>query len=113
MPSRTAREAPYAEPVQAKWSQLQPITYRLLLGIYSQDHSGLMHEVSERVAELGLNVSRSQAVAHQDRFKAAIVIVVDIPPGVRRDLVLRRLRAVPGVTQVERDSSKGCDETVS
>ena len=110
---RQARGAPYAEAVRVGWAQLQPITYRLLLGIYSQDHSGLMHEVSVRVAELGLNVSRSQAVAHQGRFKAAIVIVIDIPPSMRRDLVLRRLRAVPGVTQVERDSSKGCDQTVS
>jgi GTP pyrophosphokinase len=110
---RKARGAPYDTPVQVKWSQLQSLTYRLLLGIYSQDHRGLMHEVSDCVAQLGLNVSRSQAVAHQDRFKAAIVIAVDIPPGVRRDLVLRRLRAVPGVTQVERDSSKGCNETVS
>jgi RelA/SpoT family (p)ppGpp synthetase len=110
---RKARGAAYATPVQVKWSQLQPITYRLLLAIYSQDHSGLMHEVSDRVAQLGLNVSRSQAVSHQGRFKAAIVIVLDIPPGVRREPVLRKLRAVPGVTQVERDSSKGCDETVS
>ncbi len=110
---RKAHGAPHARPVPAKWSQIQPITYRLLLAIYSQDHSGLMHEVSDCVAQLGLNVSRSQAVAHQSRFKAAIVIAIDIPPGQRRDPVLRRLRAVPGVTQVERDSSKGCDKTVS
>jgi RelA/SpoT family (p)ppGpp synthetase len=110
---RKLRGAPYSRPVPVGWPQLQPTSYRLLLAIYGQDHRGLMHEVSDRVAQLGLNVSRSQAIAHQDRFKAAIVIALDVPPGVRRDLVLRRLRSVPGVTQVERDSSKGCDETAS
>ncbi len=102
--------ARYAEPLRVGWSEIEPRPYRLHLAIYGQDHQGLMHEVSDAVAQLGLNVSKSVARANQDRYKAAITLTLDMPPSVRRDNVLRRLRTVPGVTHVERDTSKGCNE---
>jgi GTP pyrophosphokinase len=107
---RNARGASYAEPVQASWEEIQPVSYRLHLAIYGQDHRGLMHEVSSCIADLGLNLENSFASANRDRHKAAIILTVGIPPTVRQETVLRRLRAVPGVTQVERESRKGCNE---
>jgi GTP pyrophosphokinase len=109
---RRARGARHPEPVRATWEEIQPVGYRLRLAIYGQDHRGLMYEVSACIADLGLNLEHSIAIANQDRYKAAILLTVAIPPNVRQEAVTRRLRAVPGVTQVERDLRKGCDEAL-
>ncbi|MBF6589802.1 MAG: bifunctional (p)ppGpp synthetase/guanosine-3',5'-bis(diphosphate) 3'-pyrophosphohydrolase, partial [Ktedonobacterales bacterium] len=107
---RREHGARHADPVRARWEEIQPVAYRLHLAIYGQDHQGLMHEVSTCIAELGLNLENSVASANRDRLKAAIMLTVAMPPTVRQDMVLRRLRAVPGVAQVERELRKGCDE---
>jgi GTP pyrophosphokinase len=109
---RRAREAQYPEPIRATWAEIQPVGYRLRLAIYGQDHPGLMHEVSKCIADLGLNLENSLASANQDWYKAAILLTVEIPAPVRQDVVMRRLRTVPGVTRVERDLRKGCDEAI-
>jgi GTP pyrophosphokinase len=107
---RAARAGSTATPLPVRWEELGPLTYRLHLAIYGQDHRGLMHEVSACIATLGLNMTYTRALANQDRWKAAIILTLDMPPRVRRDTVLRRLRAVPGVTLVKRETRKGCDE---
>lgn len=108
---RLARGAANARAVQVRWDQFPAMSYRMALAIYGQDHQGLMHEVSACVAQLGLNVYRSVAIAHQDRYKAAILITLDMQPTTRREQVMRRLRTVRGVTQVERDQRNGCENT--
>ena len=108
---RLARGAANARAVQARWDQLPPMPYRMAFAIYGQDHQGLMHEVSACVAQLGLNVYRSVAIAHQARYKAAILLTLDMQPTTRREQVMRRLRGVRGVTQVERDQRNGCENT--
>jgi RelA/SpoT family (p)ppGpp synthetase len=108
---RHARGEPYAEALRVNWSEIAPEFYRLRLAIWGQDHRGLMYEVSSSVASLGLNVVHAVATANQDRYKAAISLTLEMPLDVRRDTVLRKLRAVPGVTHVERDTRKGCDGT--
>jgi (p)ppGpp synthase/HD superfamily hydrolase len=105
---RQARGAPHAQLQPITWDEIQPITYLLRLEIYGHDHLGLMNEVSAAVAHLGLPIARSLASANQDRNKAAIVMTVAIPPTMRRDTVIRRLRSAPGVNQVERETRKGC-----
>ncbi|HEU5347839.1 MAG TPA: hypothetical protein VFU63_04425, partial [Ktedonobacterales bacterium] len=67
--------------------------------------------VSACVAQLGLNVYRSVAIAHQDRYKAAILLTLDMQPTTRREQVMRHLRTVQGVTQVERDQRNGCEKS--
>jgi RelA/SpoT family (p)ppGpp synthetase len=109
---RLARGAVNAGAVPVRWDQLPPMTYRMAFGIYGQDHQGLMHEVSACVAQLGLNVYRSVAIAHQDRYKAAILLTLDMQPTTRREQVMRSLRGVRGVTQVERDQRNGCENTL-
>ncbi|HEX6540666.1 MAG TPA: HD domain-containing protein [Ktedonobacterales bacterium] len=106
---RLARGAANARAVQVRWDQLPAMRYRMAFAIYGQDHQGLMHEVSACVAQLGLNVYRSVAIAHQDRYKAAILLTLDMLPTTRREQVIRHLRGVQGVTQVERDQRNGCE----
>ena len=109
---RIARGAAHATGVQVRWEQIPAMPYRMAFAIYGQDHQGLMHEVSACVAQLGLNVYRSVAIAHQDRYKAAILLTLDMLPITRREQVTRRLRSVQGVTQVERDQRNGCENTL-
>jgi GTP pyrophosphokinase len=106
---RRERGEPWAEPLRVTWDRIEPGPYRLRLGIWGQDHPGLMYEVSSSVAALGLSVIHAVATANQDRYKAAISLTLEMPLDMRRDTVLRKLRAVPGVTHVERDTRKGCD----
>jgi GTP pyrophosphokinase len=106
---RRERGEPWAEPLRVTWDRIEPGPYRLRLAIWGQDHPGLMYEVSSSVAALGLSVIHAVATANQDRYKAAISLTLEMPLDVRRDTVLRKLRAVPGVTHVERDTRKGCD----
>ncbi len=105
---RQARGAAHAAALPLTWEAIQQPTYLLRLAIYGQDHPGLMLEVMERITQLGLNVTYSDAIANPARNKAAIVLVIRMPLGMRRETVLRQLGNVPGVTQVARETSKGC-----
>lgn len=96
-----------------RWDDIPPMPYRIYLAIYGQDHLGLMYEVSSRIATLGLSVTHAVARANPDRYKAAITLTLEMSPKIQRELVIRRLRTVPGVTHVERDLRKGCDEAQS
>ena len=107
---RRARGAPGSEPLRVTWEEIRPIAYHLRLAIYGQDHRGLMHEVSSCIADLGFNLESSVANSNRERYRAAIVLTVVIPPTARQDELIRRLRGVPGVVRVERDLRKGCDE---
>jgi GTP diphosphokinase / guanosine-3',5'-bis(diphosphate) 3'-diphosphatase len=109
---RLARGAANALAVQVRWDQLPAMLYRMAFAIYGQDHRGLMYQVSVCVAQLGLNVHRSVAIAHQDRHKAAILLTLDMLPTTRRDQVMRHLRGVQGVTQVQRDQRNGCENAL-
>jgi GTP pyrophosphokinase len=106
---RRERGEPCADALPVTWDRIEPGPYRLRLAIWGQDHRGLMYEVSSSVAALGLSVIHAVATANQDRYKAAISLTLEMPLDMRRDTVLRKLRAVPGVTHVERDTRKGCD----
>ncbi len=105
---RRARNKAPAEPLHVSWSEIQPIMYRVHLAFVGQDHEGLMHELSICAARLNLNVSASRADANQSRYKAAVTLTLDVPPGTRLDAVIRRFQAVPGIVSVTRDTSKGC-----
>ncbi|HEX8034762.1 MAG TPA: HD domain-containing protein [Ktedonobacterales bacterium] len=105
---RRATGAAYAEPLQIRWQEIQPITYRAYLVIEGQDHRGLMHEISRCAARMGLNVSGSRALANQARYRAAISLTIDVPPHMRLEYILRRLHGLPGILRVQRDTSKGC-----
>jgi GTP pyrophosphokinase len=107
---RRAQSQPHAEPLRVSWPEIQPITYRAYLSFVGQDHAGLMHELSILAARHNLNVSASRADANQSRYKAAVTLALDLPPGTRLDAVMRRFQTVPGIISVTRDTSKGCDK---
>ncbi len=100
---------PHASPIPLSWAQLPQASYVLCVNIYGQDHQGLMHQLSIWLADLDISILRSTAVANQDRAKAAIAMMLLIPPACRSDDVIRRLGSAPGVTEVERDRRRGCD----
>jgi hypothetical protein len=78
------------------------------VAVYGQDHAGLMHELAMCLKDLGINVSGSFARAIQDRNKAIVTLICEIPPGVRAERVFRGLRSIPGIAHVERDRTWGC-----
>jgi (p)ppGpp synthase/HD superfamily hydrolase len=90
------------------WAQLPQTDYVLCVNIYGQDHQGLMHQVSIWLAELGISILRSTAAANQDRAKAAMTMMVLVPATRHADEIFRKLRTIPGVTEVERDVRRGC-----
>jgi GTP pyrophosphokinase len=106
---RRELDVPQPEPLPLSWAELPQADYVLCVNIYGGDHQGLMHQLSIWLAELGISILRSSAVAHQDRAKAAIAMMLLVPSARRSDDVLRRLRSAPSVMEVERDKRRGCD----
>lgn len=106
---RRASDMPYAQATPLSWAEIPQTDYVLCINIYGQDHQGLVHQLSIWLADHGISVLRSNAVANQDRAKAAIAMMLLIPAARRADDVIRRLRRSPGVTEVERDPRRGCD----
>jgi hypothetical protein len=71
-----------------------------------------MHELSTWTSRMGLNISGTRADANQSRYKAAVTLTLDIPPGMPENLVMmthRLQRAVPSITSIQRDIYKGCE----
>jgi GTP pyrophosphokinase len=99
-----------AAPLSVTWPQIGVKWYTAALLISGQDHRGLMHELSVVAMQLGLNVAGSKASANQARYKAAVALTLDIPTNVRLEYVVGRLRRVPGIVSVWRDTHRGCDE---
>ncbi|HEX6819392.1 MAG TPA: HD domain-containing protein [Ktedonobacterales bacterium] len=102
--------ASLTQPLATSWDALGPVMYRLHLVLYGQDHPGLMYELTSCIAGMGLNVVYAKALANQDRGKALVSLTVAVPSDVRRETVTRRLRGVPGVTEVAFEVRKGCAE---
>jgi RelA/SpoT family (p)ppGpp synthetase len=98
-----------ATPIPLSWSQIPPVDYAICLTIYGLDYAGLMHDVSETVAEMGLDILQGAASANTGQSKAAISIILSAGPERRPDEIIRRLRALPGVSRVERDRRRGCE----
>jgi (p)ppGpp synthase/HD superfamily hydrolase len=100
---------PNATPIPLSWSQLPPVDYAICLTIYGLDYAGLMYDVSVAMADMGLDILQGAASANAGQSKAAISIILSAGPERRPDEIMRRLRALPGVTRVERDRRRGCD----
>jgi len=108
---RKARGSRHAEPLRVTWAEIRVQCYWAPLLISGQDHPGLMHEVSKCANTLGLGVTRSFASANTSRYKAHIAITLEIPTKVTLEYVARRLRRIPGIVDVQRDTAKGCSES--
>ncbi|HEX8997898.1 MAG TPA: HD domain-containing protein [Ktedonobacterales bacterium] len=100
---------PNPTPIPMSWSQVPPVDYAICLTIYGLDYAGLVHDVSETMAEMGISIVQATAMAHRGWSKAAISMILGSGPERRPDEIIRRLRAVPGVSRVERDRRRGCD----
>jgi guanosine-3',5'-bis(diphosphate) 3'-pyrophosphohydrolase len=110
---RRANGSPYAEAIPTAWPQINVESYRAPLLISSQDHRGLVQEISAAASLLGLNVSHINAHANTSCNRATIAITLDIPRKIGLDYVSGRLRKVPGILRVWRDLGRGCFENPS
>jgi GTP pyrophosphokinase len=106
---RRADGLPLVKTQPLSWAQLPPVDYAICLTIYGLDYSGLMFDVAEAMADMGVNILQGAASANQGRAKAAISIILNVGPERRPDEIIRRLRSLPGVGRVERDKWRGCD----
>jgi GTP pyrophosphokinase len=96
--------------LELEWRGLPALSFRMAIAIHGQDHAGLMHELARGLKSLEINLTSSSAVALQDRKKAIVTLICELPHDVRPETVFRRLHAIPGITRVERDTSLGCDQ---
>jgi GTP pyrophosphokinase len=106
------QNSPYPDTLPVSWRDIRNLPYRVHLLIGGEDHEGLMHELSTWAKRMGLNISGTRADANQSRYKAAVTLTLDIPPGMQENLVMmthRLQRAVPSITRIQRDIHKGCE----
>jgi RelA/SpoT family (p)ppGpp synthetase len=109
---QSAQSSPYPATLPVSWREIRNLAYRVHLLIGGEDHEGLMHELSTWAKRMGLNISGTRADANQARYKAAVTLTLDIPPGIQENLVMtthRLERAVPSITSIQRDIHKGCE----
>jgi (p)ppGpp synthase/HD superfamily hydrolase len=109
---QSAQSSPYPATLPVSWREIRNLPYRVHLLIGGEDHEGLMHELSTWTSRMGLNISGTRADANQSRYKAAVTLTLDIPPGMPENLVMmthRLQRAVPSITSIQRDIYKGCE----
>ena len=109
-----AETAPYPPSIPVSWLVIRHLPYRVHLLIGGEDHEGLMHELSTWAKRMGLNISGTRADANQARYKAAVTLTLDIPPGIQDSLTMltyRLQRAIPSITSIQRNLYKGCEPT--
>lgn len=92
------------------WRMISPPTYLAAIAVYGHDHAGFMHQLAECARVQGINLTGSFAQAIQDRNKAIVTLICAFPLNARPEPFFRRLRTIPGVTWVERDTQRGCVE---
>jgi hypothetical protein len=94
--------------VSVDWRAILPLTYLMAVTVQGQDHAGLMHQLA-RCAELqGINLAGSYARALQERNKALVMLICAFTPEDEPAVFLSRLRTIPGITVVRRDTALGC-----
>jgi (p)ppGpp synthase/HD superfamily hydrolase len=90
------------------WRSVPDMAFRMAISVHGQDHRGLMFELASCMKALDINLTATYATAIQDRHKAVVTLICEFPWTGRPEDTLRRLRAIPGVTRVERDLTLGC-----
>lgn len=108
--ARRRNDARSAPVLTITWSAMPDTTYRMAVDVYAQDHAGLMYELAVCMKKLGINLSASSATAIQDRNKAVVTLICEIPPTVHPEKILSGLHAIPGVTRTERNTRLGCGD---
>ncbi|GAC1453094.1 MAG: hypothetical protein PVSMB4_13820 [Ktedonobacterales bacterium] len=107
---RTLAKRQQGAALRVDWRAISPATYRAAIAVYGQDHAGFMHELAECARGQGINLTGSSAQAIQDRNKAIVTLICAFPLNARPEAFFRRLRTLPGVTWVERNTQIGCIE---
>lgn len=88
--------------IPIRWDQFHVECYRVSLLLSGRDRSGLMHDISNVLANHDINIIRLGALSITSRYKAIIHLTVEVrrPEQLRR--AIRQLEYVAGVAKVER-----------
>jgi RelA/SpoT family (p)ppGpp synthetase len=106
-------QAPEDAGIALDWRALPDMRYAMVVAVRGQDHAGLLHDLAQCLKTMQLNLVGSSAKAIRDRDKALVTLICEFAPTDRPERVFARLKAIPGVLQVERDYHKGCGDARS
>jgi guanosine-3',5'-bis(diphosphate) 3'-pyrophosphohydrolase len=81
-----------------KGADLAPYTVRLAIEV--EDRKGMLAELSKKISDINTNITNMEASTGQNRGR--IDVTVEIKDVKHLELVLKSVRAVPGVLNVER-----------
>ena len=87
---------------RVRWETVHPDRYRVSLLLTGRDRSGLMHDISEVLANHNLNIVSLGALSISTRIKAIIRITVEVLPPDQLRRAIQRLQHVEGIVNVER-----------
>ncbi|HEY4383161.1 MAG TPA: RelA/SpoT family protein [Ktedonobacteraceae bacterium] len=106
---RRYRDIPNAL-LEIHWRQITPESYLIPINIVAHDRSGLLRDVAAIVADAGINMTSVTSTTNTSLQKAVITatLEIDANEGVLDQLerILRRLRQVKHVVNVERSVAK-------
>ena len=87
--------------IEVNWASSGGVSYSVKLRIRSQDRAGLLARVSAAIADEEMNIKDLHADTTEDR-RGQMLLTVTIRDRKQLDRILARLRALEGVTEVER-----------
>jgi GTP diphosphokinase / guanosine-3',5'-bis(diphosphate) 3'-diphosphatase len=88
--------------IPIRWGQFHVERYRVSLLLSGRDRAGLMHDVSDVLANHDLNIIRLGALSITSRYKAVIQLTVEVRRPEQLQRAVRQLEYVAGVAKVER-----------
>src|SRR3990167_5611306 len=88
--------------MEITWENQQDKKYRVNLEIQSEDRSGLLRDITGLLAQLNLSILAIQSRVSTDNNSAKILLTLEVKNIALLDDIIRKMRQVRGVAQVER-----------
>jgi GTP pyrophosphokinase len=87
--------------IEVNWASSEGVSYSVKLRIRSEDRAGLLARVTSAIAEEEMNIKDIHADTTEDR-RGQMLLTVTLRDRKQLDRILARLRALEGVSAVER-----------
>ncbi len=88
--------------VDVNWLQIEAGSYLAPIQIIASDRAGLLRDVAAVVADAGINMTAVSSTTHASLQKAVITATLEIETVDQLELIFKRLRLIPNVTDVKR-----------
>ena len=99
-PNAFAGSVPAERRIPVEWDTKADETFPVRLVVYGQDRPSLLADLAKAITTTQVNI-RSAGIASEDKT-ARGVFVVEVPHLAKLQALMAAMRAVPGVTRVER-----------